>query len=129
MSSTPSRTIRTIVSGDVNRPTPTTGLVVNCFRPLTYCSWSASSANRDVFESKSQSPTMKSHRSGSSPTSARASEISSRWIPSLADQLVDADAAGDRGSAVDLLQRVLEHLAQQPHAVRDRPAVLVIAVV
>ena len=35
MSSVPSRTIRTIVSGDVKRPTPTTGLVVNCLSPLT----------------------------------------------------------------------------------------------
>ena len=49
--------------------------------------------------------------------------------PVAADQLVDADPAGDRGSAVDLLQRVLEHLAQQPHPVGDRPAVLVVAIV
>ena len=35
MSSTPSRTIRTIVSADVKRPTPTTGLLVSAFRPRT----------------------------------------------------------------------------------------------
>ena len=32
-------TMRTIVSGEVKRPTPTTGLVVSCLMPLIYCSW------------------------------------------------------------------------------------------
>ena len=49
--------------------------------------------------------------------------------PVATDQLVDADPAGDRGPAVDLFQRVLEHLAKQPHPVGDRPAVLVVAIV
>ena len=66
-SSTPSRIIRTIVSGDVKRPTPTTGLVVSAFRPRTCCSWWPSSSNRAVAESSSQGPATKSHRSGSSP--------------------------------------------------------------
>ena len=35
MSSTPSRTIRTIVSADVKRPTPTTGLLVSALSPRT----------------------------------------------------------------------------------------------
>jgi hypothetical protein len=34
-SSTPSVIMRTIVSADVNRPTPTTGLVVSAFSPRT----------------------------------------------------------------------------------------------
>ncbi len=36
MSSTPEVIWRTMVSGDVKRPTPTTGLVVNAFNPETY---------------------------------------------------------------------------------------------
>ena len=51
MSSTPSRTIRTIVSGEVNRPTPTTGLVVSGLSPRTYSSCAPSSAKREVIES------------------------------------------------------------------------------
>ena len=82
MSRTPSETMRTIVSGDVNRPTPTTGFDVSAFRPRTYCSWGASGAKREVEESFSQSPTTKSHRSGSSPTSANTSSISARSMPS-----------------------------------------------
>ncbi len=72
---------------------------------------------------------MKSHTSGSSPTMPSTSSISPRSRPAGADQLVDADPAGDRGAAVHLLQRVLEDLAQQPRAVRDAAAVLVGAVV
>ena len=36
MSSTPSRIIRTIVSAEVKRPTPTTGFVVSRLRSRTY---------------------------------------------------------------------------------------------
>ena len=46
-----------------------------------------------------------------------------------ADQLVDDDPAGHRGPAVDLRERVLEDLPQQPRAVRQAAAVLVLAVV
>ena len=81
MSSTPSRTIRTIVSGEVKRPTPTTGLLVSCFSPRTYFSWYPSSPKREVIESKSHSPTMKSQRSGSSPTIASTCSISPRSMP------------------------------------------------
>ena len=80
-SSTPSRTIRTIVSAEVNRPTPTTGFVVRAFRPRTYFSCAPSAANREVIESKSHSPTMKSHTSGSSPTRPSTASISPRSIP------------------------------------------------
>ncbi len=31
--------MRTIVSGEVKRPTPTTGLVVSCLMPVTNGSW------------------------------------------------------------------------------------------
>ncbi len=82
MSSTPSRTIRTIVSGDVKRPTPTTGLDVSAFSPRTYSSWTASGANRDVDESFSHSPTTKSQTSGSSPTRPSTPSMSGRSIPS-----------------------------------------------
>ena len=46
-----------------------------------------------------------------------------------ADQLVHDDPAGDGGPAVDLGERVLEHLAQEPRAVGEAAAVLVVAVV
>ena len=42
-------------------------------------------------------------------------------------QLVDDDAARDGGASFALLARVLEHLAQQAHAVRERAAVVVVA--
>jgi hypothetical protein len=67
----PSFTWRTIRSGEVNRPTPTTGLLVSCFSPATYCSCSPSGPNREVAESASHEPSTKSHRSGSSPTAGR----------------------------------------------------------
>ncbi len=97
MSSTPSRIIRTIVSGEVKRPTPTTGFVVSCFSPRTYSSCAPSPAKREVIESKSHSPTMKSHRSGSSPTRPSTSSISARSRPasptSSSTQIRQATAA------------------------------------
>ena len=80
-SRTPSRTCRTMRSGDVNRPTPTTGLVVSALRPRTASSCSPSGPNRDVFESSSHAPTTKSHRSGSSPSAPTTSSISARPSP------------------------------------------------
>ena len=72
---------RTMVSGEVNRPTPTTGLLVSCFSPATYCSCSPSGPKREVFESASQVPSTKSHRSGSSPSSPRISSMCPRPRP------------------------------------------------
>ena len=77
----PSFTWRTIRSGEVNRPTPTTGLLVSCFSPVTYFSCSPSAPNREVAESASQVPMTKSHRSGSSPSSPRISSMSPRRRP------------------------------------------------
>ncbi len=128
-SSTPSRIMRTIVSGDVKRPTPTTGFVVSCFSPFTYSSCAPSPAKREVIESKSHSPTMKSHRSGQLADEAehlldlRALEAGS------ADELVDADPAGHRRPPVDLLERLLQDLPQQPRPVLEAAAVVVRPVV
>ncbi len=44
----------------------------------------------------------------------------------LAEQLVDDDAARDRGAPVALLERVLEDLSQEARAVLERSAVLVL---
>ena len=70
-----------MVSGDVNRPTPTTGLLVSCLSPRTYGSWPPSSWNREVTESSGHEPSMKSQQSGSSPTRPSTSSISARSIP------------------------------------------------
>ena len=45
----------------------------------------------------------------------------------LAEQLVDDEAARDGRASLALLERVLEHLAQEAGAVLERPAVLVVA--
>ena len=50
-SSTPRLTIDTIVSGEVNRPTPTTGLSVTVFRKSTTFSWLPSGVNREGAQS------------------------------------------------------------------------------
>ncbi len=47
--------------------------------------------------------------------------------PVGAEQLVDDEAAGDRSAAVTLVERVLEHLAEQSCPVREAAAVLVVA--
>src|ERR1700676_1365228 len=41
------RTCETITSGEVKRPTPTTGRLVNCLTKLTTGSWLPSGANRE----------------------------------------------------------------------------------
>ena len=64
MSRMPARTWRTMVSGEVNLPTPTTGLADSFFRPAISGSRSASAAKRDVAESSSQLPRTRSHTSG-----------------------------------------------------------------
>ena len=78
----PWRIMRTMVSGEVKRPTPTTGLEVRAFRPRTHCSSWASALKRDVTLSSSQVPGTKSHRSGISPSSPITSSISARSMPS-----------------------------------------------
>ena len=81
----PERIWLTITSGLVNLPTPTTGLVVSCFRPFRCSVCDPSTAKRDGEESLAQSPTMKSHMSGSSPSSATTSSMSSRVNPCESD--------------------------------------------
>src|ERR1700681_4225777 len=76
MSSTPRRICDTMVSGDVNLPTPTTGLVVTVLTNRTNPSWYPSAANREVLESLGQSLTLTSHRSGNSASIATTSRPS-----------------------------------------------------
>ena len=64
MSRMPARTCRTMVSGEVKRPTPTTGLADSCLRPAISGSRSASAAKREVAESSSQVPRTRSQTSG-----------------------------------------------------------------
>ncbi len=65
-SSVPEVICLTMASGDVNRPTPTMGLSVSAFMPLTRSCCAASSLNRDVPEQSSQLPCARSHKSGRS---------------------------------------------------------------
>ncbi len=124
---TPSRISRTIVSGDVSQPMPTTGFEVSCLSPRKCSSVQASCANREVRESSGQKPTITSQTSGSSPTSANSCSISGRSIPCSPSSSSTTSAARDRGASVALRERVLEHLAQETRAVLERPAVLVVA--
>ena len=122
-SSTPLVTWRTITSGDVNLPTPTTGLLVSRLRPVTYCSCSPSGPNLEVLESASHVLSTKSQRSGSSPSSPRTSSMSGRAEACLAAALFHGDAAGHGGTAVGDLAGVLEDLPQQPHPVAGAAAI------
>ncbi len=79
---TPSRISRTIVSGEVSQPIPTTGLDVSCFSPRKCSSVQASCVKREVSESSGQKPTITSHTSGRSPTRANSCSISGRSSPS-----------------------------------------------
>ena len=78
MSSTPRRIWLTMVSGEVNQPTPTTGFVVTFFTNAMYGSCPPSPSKREVTESFSQSLTLTSQRSGSSAS------VSTISRPSLA---------------------------------------------
>ena len=119
-SSTPSRTIRAIRSGDVKRPTPTTGFVVSCLRPRRYDLLSAllaeAGGDRVVLPlARDEVPEV--GQLADEPENVldlRAAEAAG------AAEVVDHDPAGDGGPAVDLGERVLEHLAQEPGARRRR---------
>ena len=99
---TPRLICDTIASAEVNRPTPTTGLLVRVLTNAVYCSWKPSiGSKRAVAESLSQPLTFTSQRSGSSasipiisrpshsarnPSSPRSSSTASRmatahWSP------------------------------------------------
>ena len=81
-SSTPRLIWATIASGEVKRPTPTTGLPVSCLMPVTKGSCAPSSPKREVCESFDQSDKVTSQRSGSSAKSPIMSWTSARWRPS-----------------------------------------------
>ena len=120
-SSTPSVIIRTIVSGEVNRPTPTTGLLVSCFKPahvpLLVALVLEAGGRRVVLPGAGHEV----------PQVGQLAQPAQHLLDlgalqaALAEQLIDGDAAGHGDLAVGLLQRVLEHLAQQPGAVLGLP--------
>ena len=95
------------------------------FSPRTCCSWWPSSSNRAVAESSSQGPATKSQQVGqlAHPAQHLLDVLPPEAL--LAHQLVDRDPAGHRNPAVDLLERVLEQLPQQPGAVLEAAAVAV----
>ena len=66
-SSRPELSCRTMTSGEVKRPTPTTGLLVSDLIPLTRSCCAASGLKREVAEQSSHAPCARSHKSGSSP--------------------------------------------------------------
>ena len=85
MSSTPRLSCDTMVSGEVKRPTPTTGLLVVCLTKSMNGSCAPSPAKREGTESLYQAATFTSHRSGSSasmPTISFASASSTPPAPS-----------------------------------------------
>ena len=65
-SSTPRRTCETMVSGDVKRPTPTTGRSVMRFTKSMTGSWAPSGLKRDAPQSVGLESILTSHRSGTS---------------------------------------------------------------
>ena len=69
----PPRTCRTISSGEVKRPTPTTGRSVNGFTKLLIASCAPCSLNRADAVSMVQSADFTSHRSGTSASMATTS--------------------------------------------------------
>ena len=129
-SSTPRLICDTIVSGEVKRPTPTTGLVVSCFTKLVYSSWKPSFAKRDVWLSFGQLEMLTSHRSGSSASISMTSRASPSCVrPAIADQLIGGETYSHGALIADCLLRVLDQLAQQPRAVLQASAIFVDAVV
>ena len=99
-SSTPRRICPTMVSGEVKRPTPTTGLVVIFFTNSMIGSWLPSGAKRDGAQSVGEESSFTSQRSGSSasrPTTSCASDGRDRARSGA--QLLEADAQRHRALA------------------------------
>ncbi len=67
-----------MVSGEVKRPTPTTGLPVTFLTNRTYSCWYPSWLKRAVWPSRSNGERLTSHRSGSSASISTTSSASSR---------------------------------------------------
>ena len=105
-SSMPSLIWPTMVSGEANRPTPTTGLVVSCLSPRTNSCCAASGSNRDVPESSSQLPRQKSHRLLGSASMPITSSISARVIPSSSSVLIRQATAARPAAASMVSSRV-----------------------
>ena len=78
----PRRIWATMLSGEVKRPTPTTGLVVSCLTKAVKGSCEPSALKREVVESFDQGLTLTSQRSGSSASISTTSRPSpSALIP------------------------------------------------
>ena len=80
------RSIFAITSGEVKRPTPTTGLSVRDLMPVTSSYCAASSLNREGPEQSSHAPGARSQRSGRSlfiSMKSRTSELAKPRSPSI----------------------------------------------
>ncbi len=119
-----------MTSGEVNRPTPTTGLSVNCLTKSTMGSWLPSGAKRDGAQSVGLESIFTSQRSVDADSRATTSCASDgAVVPGLAAQFLQADAQCHRASVAHGLAGDIEQFAHQPHAVLDAAAVGVGAVV
>ena len=125
----PCFTCRTIMSGEVKRPTPTTGFGVSCLMPRIRSSCAPSGLKREVPEQASQVPWAKSQRSGSSACMATRSRSSALVKPERARHLVERQAHRDGAGVAHLVARVRDQLLQQPRAVLERAAIFVRALI
>ncbi len=128
-SSTPWRIIRTMTSGLVKRPTPTTGLAVNSRMPLTSASCAASSLKREGPEQSSQVPCARSQQVRQ--IAIHVDEFAHFGVgkAEIADGLVERDAQRQRHRVADRVAHVRDDLAGKARAVLEAAAVFVGALV
>ncbi len=124
---TPSRISRTIVSGEVSQPMPTTGFDVSCFE-------AAEVLLRPGLMGEARGARVVGPEADHDvPDVGQLADEREQLLDLgpldalLTEQLVDDEPARDGRAALALLERVLEHLAEQARAVLERPAVLVVA--
>ena len=126
----PRRICETIVSGEVNRPTPTTGRLVNCLTKLIMGSWLPSGVNREGAQSVGLESILTSKRSGTSASSVDdLMRLRGGMFARLAAQFFHADPQRHGAIVADGVLGHLDHLAHQTNPVFDRTAIFVGAAV
>ena len=121
-----------MVSGEVKRPTPTTGLVVSFLThgDIGFLKALGGEARRLMRIVLASTLMLTSHRSGSSASIAMTSRaLAAGVMPAAPMQLVHREAHGHGAGVAHGVLGVLDHLAQQPRAVFERAAVFVAAAV
>ena len=119
---------RTIASGEVKRPTPTTGLEVSALMPRTRSSCAPSGLKREVPEHCFPRAMRQIPQIGQ--IAVHLDEIAHFGVgKAQRSGLVQRQAQGDRHFALGLLARVLDHLAQKPRAVFQAAAVFIGALI